>query len=104
MRHNALMGVIAIVCCGVVASTLIGPGARYHYRSEKTFTHAKRFVTGLGSGYLDDGEDGPPPALLKIADVGTPRADLLLAAASTSSAPSTDSSNFGGPGPAPGFV
>lgn len=77
MRHNAAMGVIAIAsCAAVVSSTLIGPMTRLRHHSERFYSHNRRLLTGVASGYIGGDSE---VATMVASPLSSPRAQLLLA-------------------------
>ena len=100
MRHNAVMGVIAIASCvAVVSSTMVGPMTRLRHHTSKMYSHNRRILTGVVTGYIG----GDSEVATVVAPLSSPRAQLLLAdfaekADDTSGEPSPSS-----PPPGPSF-
>ena len=52
MRHNAVMGVVAVACVAVINGQALGPmGRLHHHKGERTVAHNQHVA---GMGFLDD--------------------------------------------------
>jgi len=68
MRHNAVMGVVAVACAAVVSAPLLVGHNGGHHRGEK---YAKRHQN-LAGVFAGDGDEGAPPIIaLALADLKT---------------------------------
>ena len=76
MRHNAVMGVVAVACAAVVSAPLLVGHNGGHHRGEK---FAKRHQNWAGV-FAGDGDEGAPPIIavaladLKTGDLAVPTA------------------------------
>lgn len=77
MRHNGVMGIVAIAsCAAVITSTMVGPIARVRHHADKIFSsHNKRITQGVAAGYIG----GEAQSVESFAVLGSAQAQLLLA-------------------------
>ena len=103
MRHNALMGVIAIASCGgVLTSTMLSPVARIrHHGGDRSFSrsHSQSLAAAVAADYV--GQDSEEA--LAVIPLSSPKVQLLLASFHEDSGSPPDGSSPFAPPSGPGL-